>query len=204
MGFLGKLFGGGGGAKTDRSQTLQGYGDLQSAFNFGLDNSKQLTSTGTGDISQGKNILGDPLKYWQTLLRGDRTQTAAAIAPESNATLARADATKRQAETIGTARGGGVAGENRTIDDRTRAELDNYLFGVRPAAAGEVGKIGGEFADIGTKEIGEGLGFGGLAESSASGLTNASIAERQQNLQQNKNLLSTVTGGIESILGAIF
>lgn len=204
MGFLGKLFGGGSSATTDRSTTLQGYGDLQNLFNFGLDQSKGFSSTGQQDVTTGKGILQGPLNYWKSLLSGDRTQMAAATAPESNAALARADAAKRQSATLGTARGGGSADTSRTIDDQTRAQLDNYLFGVRPAAAGEVGKIGGEFADIGMKELNAALGFGSLGERAASTLTNAAIGSRKDSYEINKDTTKRVTGTIQAILGAIF
>ena len=204
MGFLGKLFGGGSSAKTDRKTALTGFGDLQSVFNFGMDQSKSMAKTGTDTTAAGVSALQDPLKYFKTLLSGDRTQTAAAIAPESNAALTRADAAKSEASTMGTARGGGVAGQNQQTDEKTRAELDNYLFGVRPTAAQEVEKIGTTEAGIGLGEVNAALGFGSLAEGAAGEMTRDAIGSRRDSYEMNKDTLSHVTQSIESILGAIF
>jgi hypothetical protein len=200
MGFISKLFGGGSSATTDRKSTLTGYGDLQNAFNFGMDQSKSQAATGTATTAKGVADLQDPLKYYKTLLSGDRTAMQGAIAPEANATQAAADAARRNSAAVGTARGGGTAGQAQTAKDSTQATLDNYLFGVRPGAAAGVSDIAKTEADIGTKEVGEALGFGSLAEGAASDLTKDSIASRKDSYAINQQTTQQVASVVGNIL----
>lgn len=202
-GFFSKLFSGGS-TKTDRKTQLQGFGDLQNIFNFGMDTSKQQLGAGQATTAEGLKTLQDPLKYWKTLLTGDRTAMAGAIAPEANAVQTAADAAKQQRGAMGTARGGGTAGINATAQDRVQAELDNLLFGLRPAAAGQVEKIGGEFANIGLKEIDQALGFAGLGEDAARSITGLAGESRKTSYDMNKDIAKRAGGMIQSILGGFF
>lgn len=196
-GFLGI---GGSSQKTDRKTQLTGFGDLQNLFNFGLDTAKGFLSTGKGDVASGKDALSTSLDYFKKLASGDRAVQAAAIAPETNAALSQQDAARKQRATTGTARGGGGAAAEQTSQDQTMAEIDNFLFGARPAAASKVGDIGGQFAQIGLGEQGLGLGFSNLSEKSASDMTSEAGTSRKTSYEINQDTVGKVTDAIDGIL----
>lgn len=205
LGFLGKLFGGGSSAKTDRSTTLQGYGDLGNVFNMGMDQSSALSKTGTGTQAEGVSALQQPLSYYSKMLSGDRTALSQAIAPEANSVQAQADASKKQSANMGTARGGGVAGANQSANDATTAKIDNALFQARPAAAQGETQVAGKLADIGTSDINAALGFGNLASGAAQDLTGDSISSRMDSYKINQNTTAQVTQSIQDLIsGALF
>lgn len=200
-GFLGL---GNSSAKTDRKTTLQGFGDLSNLFNFGLDTSKGLLSSGSKDVGSGVNAMGTGLDFFKKLLSGDRTTMTQAVAPETNAVLNQSDAARNNRATMGTARGGGTAGANQTAQDKSMATIDNYLFGARPAAAGQVADIGGKIANVGLGETSAALGFGNLAEDSAANLTKDAIGSRMDSQTINQDMVNQVTSTISDVLGAIF
>lgn len=146
---------------------------------------QQQASTAQGNLNQASS-------YWNTLLSGNRAQMQQANAPAINATLSGADAAKRQAATMGTARGGGTAGENRTLDDKTRATIDNALFATRPKAAEELGKLG-------TSEMSDALNALGVAGNTGSNI--ASIASNSRATSQDIN--SSTQAQIGQVLGSI-
>lgn len=196
-GFLGI---GGSSAKTDRKTELQGFGDLSNVFNFGMDTSGQEQKTGQDITNQGLDVtktgLGDLSTsddYWKKLLSGDRTTMAQAVAPEQNAVQTQSDAGRADAARTGTARTGGTAGATQTAHDATMAKVDNLLFSARPTAATQVADIGKSEAGIGLGEAGVGqselnnaLGFGNLAERSASDLTSNARESRMNSFNINK------------------
>lgn len=115
-----------------------------------------------------------------------------AEAPAINATNAGADASKRQLGTMGTARGGGVSASNQTLDDRTRATIDNALFGVRSQAAGGLAKVGAETGQLGVQELGAGAQYGMLGEYASADLGNIATAAKKQDSASNAALGSAV------------
>jgi hypothetical protein len=165
--------------KTDRKNTLTGYGELQNTFNYGLDQSKSLAGTGAATTAKGTDALGTSLDYFKSLMSGDRAKVAQAIAPQSNDALSTADAARDQRAELGTARGGGAAGANQTAEDKTNATIYNFLFGARPAAAQQTADIGGKLSSVGLGEQNAALGFGNLAEKSADDLTGQSAESRK-------------------------
>jgi hypothetical protein len=112
---------GGSQEKHNRQINLSAVPGMQNLFNWG--------------ISTGKAATDPAVSYWKGILSGNRPAMLQAAAPEINAATSSADAAKRQIASAGTARGGGVAGQNRTIDDQTRALIANNLFGARGKAA---------------------------------------------------------------------
>lgn len=152
---MGGLFGiGGSWANTNRKFQLNSMAGLNNLFNFAL-------PAGESTFAQGAADTGTASSYWRNLLSGNRQALDAAVAPERNAALSASDAAKRQAATMGTARGGGVAGENRTIGDRTQAAIDNAIMSVRGKAAEALGRTG-------STELSAALNALGLGESAAS------------------------------------
>lgn len=94
----------------------------------------------TGDMASriGDRGIGtgdDVTRYFQTLLSGDRNALMTAVAPAANAARDSADAMKRERAEMGTSRGGGVAGENATIDQQTQAVIDSLIGVLGPQAA---------------------------------------------------------------------
>lgn len=200
-GFLGI---GGSSSKTDRKTTLTGFGDLQNIFNFGLDTSKSLGTTGQQTVGQGVNALGSSLNYFQKLMSGDRSVVSQAVAPETNAVQAQADAARRGQVASGTARGGGTASTNQTAQDKAMAEIDNFLFGARPSAAQQVSDIGGKLSSVGLGETQAALGFADLSEKGAADMTKISADSRATDYAINQDTVNQVANQIGDILGMIF
>jgi hypothetical protein len=151
-------------AKTDRKETLQGYGDLGNLFNFG--------------ISTAKQGIGAAQNYFGKLLSGNRTVAQQAIAPETNQINAASDAQKRQLATSGTARGGGTAPENMRRSSDVMAQIDNLLFGAQGGAAKGLAQTGEAGLEAGGK-AGQDL----TADSVASRVDSFNINQKtQQNI----------------------
>lgn len=79
-----------------------------------------------------------------------------AAAPEVNAIQSGADASRRNLNASGTARGGGVASQNQQQQTTTQSQIDNALLGVRPQAAQGAASTGATTAGIGGNLIAEG------------------------------------------------
>lgn len=214
-GFLGI---GGCSAKTDRKAQLTGFGDLQNIFSWALPFAQSTSSTGLKTVGEGVDTLkgalgtlGGPLAYWKKLLSGNRAEVSGAVAPETNAVQAQADASKRSAGTFGTARTGGVAGANRTADTDTMAKIDNLLFGVRPQAAEGVSKIAGEegamgsaITSAGSAELSAALNALGIGTEAAGTLTGAAGKSRAESYAINRQTQQDWSNAIQGILKAFF
>lgn len=120
---------------------------LNKIFDFGLTSGKAGVGTGT-------SALGAADSYFKNILSGNRTATQAAVAPATNQVRSAADAQKRQQATMGTARGGGVAGQNQQRDTATQAAIDNAIFAARPAAAAGEATVGGEELNAALSQLG--------------------------------------------------
>jgi hypothetical protein len=116
---------------------------LRNIFNFAI-------PAGKASVSQGQQDLGSASGFWQGILSGNRQATQAAIAPQTNTANVQADAQRKQAGAMGTARGGGTAAGNQTQKDDTLAKIQQLLFGARTTAAGELGKTGAAGMSAGT------------------------------------------------------
>lgn len=185
-GFLGI---GGSASKTNRKYALGGFQGLQNLFNFAL-------PTGENLFSEGSSTLSQPLAYWQNLLSGNRSSMLAATAPENNAALSSEDAARRQLAATGTARGGGIAGQNVQAGDQTRAAIQNNLFKQRGEAAKNV-------AQIGETQLSDAINQLGLGESTASSLTgNANTAGQQSDA--NAAAAGQAAGKLAATLAGLF
>jgi hypothetical protein len=119
-------------------------GDLGNVFNFAMPQAQS-------DVSAASN-------FYKNILMGNRTAMNAAIAPEKNAVAAQGDAQRKQAATMGTARGGGTASSQAGQQDAEMAKIQNLLFGTRSAAAGASGALGSSLLNTGTsaaKDMGD-------------------------------------------------
>jgi hypothetical protein len=173
-------------AKTDRGQTLKGYGELGNIFNFGLN---QATST----ASAASSALQGPQAYWASILSGNRPAMQQAVAPETNAVNAAGDAQRRQQEAMGTARGGGTASANQTAETGRMAQIDNLLMQARPEAAKESARVG-------ETELADSINALGVTGNAASNLTAISADSRKTSIQANNQIQQQIGGIIEGVL----
>jgi hypothetical protein len=173
-------------AKTDRKETLKGYGELGNVFNFAL-------PTAEAGVSLGQDLIGNAANYWSKLTSGNRPALQAAVAPEVNQANAYTDAIKRQTATTGTARGGGTAGTNRELDTAKMAEIDNLLFGAQTKGAEQEGRLG-------SVETSEALNALGIAGNASANLTEISANSRKTSIAANSAIQAQIGGLIEGAL----
>lgn len=148
--FLGGFLGiGGSQQKTNRKIELGGYQDLSNIFNWALPTAKQTYGT-------AQSTLGSAQDYWSKILSGSRPAIQQAIAPETSMIRSASDAARRQLATSGTARGGGVAAANQQEADKSRAAIDQAIFGARPEAAKATAQIGSTELNAALNELGLG------------------------------------------------
>lgn len=155
-GFLGL---GGSASKTDRNQVLQGYGDLQNVFNYGIPQGKAGQAQGQADLGQSAN-------YWQKLLGGDRSSMMSALSPEISSITGQADQARKQQSAMGTARGGGTNAGDQQQQQQEQGQISNLIAGARPQAAQQMQSIGGQ-------ELSNASNLLGLGTNAAGSLTNA-------------------------------
>lgn len=183
-GFLGI---GGSSQKTDRKVTLQGYGDLENIFNYGM-------GQGKGTLAAGEESLGNADAYYKKLLSGNRVAQLQAVAPTVNAANAQEDAQKRALATSGTARGGGVNATTQQLDTAKNATIDNAITGTMPAAAeGEAG-VGRTQAQIAANLL-------GLGENAAATRTSLAIQSRPDSNAINQQTQQQIGAAIAFALG---
>lgn len=123
MGFFGGLLGNLMPKSVKRSE-----GDLGNVYNFGM--------------PQAQSAISNANSFNSKVLSGNTTAMNQAIAPEKNAVAAQGDAQRKQAATMGTARGGGTASTQAGQQDAEMAKIQNLLFGTRTAAAKDSGELG--------------------------------------------------------------
>lgn len=167
---------GGSARKTDRRTQLGGYGALENIFNFA--------------IPAGKEAVGTSLDYWRNLLSGNRAKALQAVAPEVAGATAREDAARRARGAMGTERSGGRAGEEQKSKSGFMARIDNLLFGLRPAAAKEMGSAGAGL-----------LSTGETAATNLTGIASQSRALSEDiNMQTQRNVVNAIEGIMKAIL----
>jgi hypothetical protein len=175
--------GAGKGEKKQESDTFQNLGNLFSS----------TYSTGVGLGEKGGNALDTAVDYNKRLVSGDRT----AVAPAVNAAVGASDAAKRERAQTGTARGGGVAGENQEIEDHTHALISSLLGEQQTSAAEKLGALG-------EGEVGESmnaLGISSGTESNLSGLLHKDVSEKDAAAAKMWGAL--VSGGINLASGGL-
>jgi len=161
-------------------QQNQAVGNLNSLFNFGLNTSKSQTNAGSANQDAASS-------YFAKLASGNRPAMLQAIAPETTAINQTGDAQRRQQVASGTARGGGVAGANQTADTDRMTQINTALFGVHPAAAKEQ-------ADIGGKQLAEGLGFAGVGGTATANAGNIATSARSQHGSEVQQTIKDIFG----------
>lgn len=126
---------GGGAPKSETAAQQQSWTNLNSLFG-------QASDTSKGFAKSGGEHIDNVAQFFKSLLSGDRTETAAAVAPAANAAREGVDAQRNQAAEMGTSRTGGDVAANQQREDRLRSEIDTLTGGVKPAAAASLGTLG--------------------------------------------------------------
>src|SRR5262245_19454526 len=104
--------------KTDRGRQLAGFqAEWENLANNRNVGGQQL-AFGNQNTGAGAQNIGDAAQYWRNIL-GSRQSAAAAVAPQTQQIAAQADAMRQAQAQLGTARGGGTAGTNQQIADKT-------------------------------------------------------------------------------------
>lgn len=176
-------------ADTDSLRMDEGANDLRNVFNYALPTGKALTSTGQGDVSSGlstarsgTDVMSSPLNYYKNIMSGNRTANLQAFAPETNALQQQEAARRQQLAATGTARGGGVASVNEEAKTRQMTEINNAIFGARPAAAAAITDVGRgvtsaglQTAQVGTNELSAALNALGLGANSGQAIADIGL-----------------------------
>ena len=163
---------GGSASKTDRQHQLQGYGDLQNVFNYGI-------PAGQAGQQQGQSDLGDASNFWQKILGGDRSAISAALSPEISSITSQNDQNRKQQAAMGTARGGGTNAQNQQQQQVEQGQITNLINGARPQAAQQV-------QGIGTTELSNSQNLLGLGTGAASNLTGDATKSYETSADMNE------------------
>lgn len=166
MSFLGGLF-------TGSDSTLDN--DINNAGNvmgFG-------TAVGEGDIRNASD-------FYNTLLAGNPAETAKLLAPQIGQITGQGEQAKKTLAEFGN-RSGGNNSKAQTIDDTTRASIDNMISQLTGTAATNVGNLG-------TSTLGLGLNANQLQEKES---------QDRLNNQQNSLLAGLINSGIVGGLGKV-
>jgi len=186
---IGSLFGGNA-AKTDRKNELQGIGNLNNVFNFGMKGA-------TGELGAGSALQGAAGDYYSKLLSGNRTAALSAIAPVANTATAQADAAKRQAVASGTARGGGANAASQQLDTSTRATVDNALNAAKAEAARGA-------STLGSTQVSQAANLLGIGSNAAANEADISSQSRKTSQQLHDQAVSAAGGLVDTAINAIF
>lgn len=171
----------GGAPKQEQQQQQQSWANLNSLFG-------QASNAASSFGAKGSSTLDDVTKYFKTLLSGDRTATAEAVAPAANAARAGADASKKQEADMGTSRTGGTVAGNQQREDQVRSQIDTLIGGVKPAAANALGSLGE--ADV--NAMMQALGLGTTATGTAGAQISSDLTARRQ---ASAEMWSSLIGG---------
>jgi hypothetical protein len=129
----------------------------QNVLGAGMQGAQQ----GFGTMEQGLQTLQDPLSYWQAILSGDPTKTAAALGPTAtNLSQIFSGATNQAAQ--GMPGGGYRAATLAGLPQVQASQLGNALLQLQPTAATQLGTLGQEQAQIGSGMGQLGTAIGGL------------------------------------------
>jgi hypothetical protein len=203
-GLIGKVFGSSGSAKTDRTNQLKSFTDLNNVFNQGMDTSTHEMQHSDVNTDYAINSLGLSADYFKKILSGNRADTLAAVQPVTTAATNQSDAEKRQLEASGTARGGGTAGVNQQIEDKNRATTDTAIAAAKPGAAAGLSDVAGKVAGVGMSQLQAALSALGISESSAGNLGKLSGDAREADLQRQSEIGASIGKLALSSFGLLF
>lgn len=125
---------GGNAAKTDRRTQLTGYGLMENIFNI-------LERYANQDRTAGAIDTGRATQFYSSLLSGDPSRVAAAVAPETNVARQTGEQEIKQLSQFGN-RGGGTNAAAASVREKGRGGVLDAILRARTGAAGQLGVIG--------------------------------------------------------------
>lgn len=128
----------------DTAALTSAIGDQRNLANF-------LTGEGRDTLTQGHDVLGQPLSFYQALLGGDRTKLTETLAPEIAAINAQFRAPLAEAQLTG--RGSSLQPD---IEAGRQSAISNLFFKERPIAADKLTGIAQGLMNLGTTQVGMG------------------------------------------------
>ena len=179
-----------------------GMSDTKNVFNYGLDTAKQEKTAGDTTTSSGLSAMDSVKDFFKNIMSGSRPAQLAAVAPETNAINAQADAQRTQSANLGTARGGGVAATNANAENTRMKTIDDMLFGARTGAANSEEQVGAQEANVGMEQLSAALKSLGLSDEAIAQYTQGAQGEKNANTQGWLNALkfgSAASGGLAGL-----
>jgi hypothetical protein len=178
------------GGPSQQEQGLQNsaWSNLNSLFGT-------TSNAAQGYGASGNAALGGAQQFFQSLLSGNRTATANAVAPAATASTAAATAAKKQSADMGGGRTGGGVAQNQQIDDATRAQVDSLVGGAAAAAATNL-------ENIGSTNIQAMLSALGIGSSSAGTLGSQVTGDINSQRQSAAEMWGSLIKGVGSVIGA--
>ena len=140
-------------SSTDKALAAQNLANSQQA----AAQSKQLFSSGTGDISTARSLLADPTKYWQTLLSGNMNAITSYLSPEINTIMGQYDSAKKSISEF-SPRGGGRSAAMANAGFTSAGQIGNLVAKARPTAANQLTSIADIYKTLGLTETGQSTG----------------------------------------------
>lgn len=187
-------------AKTDRGRTLGGWQAEWEQLAQGRDTFGKLFPQAQTGFQTGTNTMGAGADFLKNIL-GSRTDAAAALAPETNAIAAQADALKQAQAQMGTARGGGVAAQNQQANQAVQNAVANQMFSQRTQAAPAAVSAGAQQASVGAQQLAAALQAMGMSNELAQHIVNSSMQSRMQSSALNRQTVGDWTGLAGRLLG---
>lgn len=138
MGFWGSLFGG-----------------SNPTINKGINQAGQVAGYGT---SLGEGLTTNAGNFYNTLLGGNTAAISKMLAPQIQAAQQQGQQAKQSMSQFGN-RSGGLNSKAQTIDDTTRANINNMVSGLTGQAAGAAGSMGQNLLSTGLDALNMQVGF---------------------------------------------
>lgn len=110
----------------------------------------QFGQTGAKAIGQGQSYTNQAGNWYSSILSGDATKQAGALAPEIGAAKTSAQQQQKQNSIFG-GRSGGTAASTSASNDKVHSDITNLLGSLTGSSAGALGSLGSNL-------LGQGLG----------------------------------------------
>ena len=191
---------GGNAANTDRKKELEAYGDLERVFN-------QFQKYASQDRTAGAINEGRAGNFYSSILSGDPSKVAAAVAPASNASRQTGEQEIKQLGSFGN-RSGGTNTVAAGVKERGRGNLIDSILGAQTGSAGALAGLGGTQAGRASGELGA---SGSVASNLGSLALDSRLISQQLHDEAVKKWKDTIaqaaagfsTGGFAGLIGGL-
>lgn len=165
-------------------------------------------------LRRGQGALGGALDYWRRILSG-REGAASALGPEINQILNQFQQARVAGRTL-QPRGGGATALTRRIDEEVvPGQIAGLLATARPAAAQQIGALGGDITQLGLGGMGTTSGLLNLGTGAGTGALQYGLGRQGLMMEAGRGLGRNILdimrlgregggGGISSIPGSSF